>query len=93
MELTSLLQKSTSAAHTLQVLATEGSGTKSQVTTDGTSTNKGSASSSVSIIVPAEEPTTSTIPDVTVAVSACPDAPPTEAALQDVSCPASIIEI
>ena len=32
-------------------------------------------------------------PDVTVPVSAGPDAPTLEAALQDVSCPASIMEI
>ena len=54
---------------------------------------KDSESGSVSVQVPAEEPTTSTVPDVTVAVSACPDVSPTEAALQDVSCPASIVEI
>ena len=78
------------AAALLQVLGTKGSGTKSQVIADGTSTNKGSASGSVPIQVPAEEPT---VPDVTVAVSTCPDVSPTEAALQDVSCPSSIVEI
>ena len=33
------------------------------------------------------------VPDVGVQVSTAPDVPPTEAVLQDVSCPASIIEI
>ena len=47
-------------------------------------------SGSVSVQVPAEEPT---VPDVTIAVSAYPVVSPTEAALQDISCPASIVEI
>ena len=74
----------------LQVLATKGKESKSKVMADSAPNTKDSVRCSVSVQVPAEE---LTVPDVTVPVSAVPDAPTLEAALQDVSCPASIMEI
>ena len=102
----------------LQVLPTEGKEPKSKVMTDLDPNTKDSVSGSVFVQVPAEDlaapephsevpldlslgvPSVTiweteqlTVPDVTVPVSAVPNAPTLEAALQDVSCPASIIEI
>ena len=85
----------TKSAASLQVLATKGKEPKSKVTADSAPNANDSVSGSVCVKVPDEELTALdvAVPDVTVAVSTCPDASPTEAALQDVSYPASIIKI